>query len=249
MTPELPRRARRGGAERSPAFGRRLLPLPAFGRGPPVARGSASPAGRRRGGDGLRGAEPPGARAGSAEPLALGLRGLVAAAERPVSAGGRAGSGGGSGAGGGRTGTTDAGEEPPGPVFPEAPWARSEAGSSGSERLGAAGCRPQGLPRPPGGLAGEVAAVERGRLGRLGPSVLLRSPAAAEVEFVPARLQSRLVKHPGASPQWQPRAVGVWQPACESVSDRERIFSEMVIFLIYFFLNKTRTRGVEETSE
>lgn len=114
-------------------------------------------------------------------------------------------------------------------MFPEAPWARSEAGSSGSERLGAAGCRPQG------GLAGEVAAVERGRLGRLGPSVLLGSPAAAEVEFVPARLQSRLVKHPGASPQWQPRAVGVWQPACESVSDRERIFSEMVILLIYFF--------------
>lgn len=141
MTPELPRRARRGGAERSPAFGRRLLPLPAFGRGPPVARGSASPAGRRRGGDGLRGAEPPGARAGSAEPLALGLRGLVAAAERPVSAGGRAGSGGGSGAGGGGDGDDGRGRGAAG-----ARLSRSAVGEERGWELGVRAARCGGLP-------------------------------------------------------------------------------------------------------
>lgn len=152
MTPELPRRARRGGAERSPAFGRRLLPLPAFGRGPPVARGSASPAGRRRGGDGLRGAEPPGARAGSAEPLALGLRGLVAAAERPVSAGGRAGSGGGGGSGAGEgRGRRTRERSRRGPSFPKrrGRGARLGArGQSGSVRR-AAGLR--GCPGPRAG--------------------------------------------------------------------------------------------------
>lgn len=152
MTPELPRRARRGGAERSPAFGRRLLPLPAFGRGPPVARGSASPAGRRRGGDGLRGAEPPGARAGSAEPLALGLRGLVAAAERPVSAGGRAGSGGGGGSGAGEgRGRRTRERSRRGPSFPKrrGRGARLGArGQSGSVRR-AAGLRAGGRVRWP----------------------------------------------------------------------------------------------------
>lgn len=113
--------------------------------------------------------------------------------------------------------------------------ARGESGSA------------QGLGRLPGGLAGGVAAVERGRPGGVGPSVLLGSPA--EIEFVPARLQSRLVKHPGASPQWQPRAVGVWQPACESESSREWIFPEMLIFFLLFFLNKNRTPRVEEASE